>query len=215
MSDDAVYQAHRAKILGMQTNHTKYRQRHFVDQIVEYAHTKISNEDASNVRCGTFESFNIACKYIAAREDVPEFKVYPALRLIGYNIRYHNLKIGTSDVLYCGGSIVRDCKLTGNVSMIKASSMERAFTGISSMVCRMRTDAVAIAMKDAEYCGVKVSEMNLYNALEGLNTISTNESAYIAMRDTRILRDPLDIFSDIKMSLRCRYDGLKPSLAEQ
>ena len=172
-------------------------------------------EDASRARCGTFKSLNNICKFIAAKEDIPESKVYPALRMIGYNIRYHNMKGGDLDPLHKIGDVVKECILTADTAMIEFATTDSMFDNITSAQYRMRKDVIAIAMKDAEHSGIKVSELNMYNVLEGINTLVLNEPDYILLRDERIFRTPLELFGDIKNKLQWKYDGLKTSLSER
>lgn len=215
---ESVYQTHRDKILGSRSAQTDvhHPQGYYIDQIVDYAHTSIPEDEANRVRCGTFTSLKYICKFIAVKEDIPESKVYPALRYIGWNIRYHNMKCGKPDILTELGKHVKECMNTGHMSLVAfVMNDSNIFSDTSSALYRMRKDTIAITMKDAEYCSLKVSEMNLYNVLEGIDTLILNEPDYILMRDKRIVRAPMDIFHDAKDMLRWKCAGLEGILNDR
>jgi len=217
---DDVYQAHRDKVLNIEDNNPdiinrKYPAGYYIKQIKDYAHTSIPEEDASRVRCMTFSPLINACKFIAANEDIPESKVYPALRHIGYNIRYHNLKCDNPDNLYNLGGMVKKCVLTMEIPLIEFATGNTIFKELSSMQYRMHKDDIAIAMKDAEYCGIKVSELNLYNVLEGINVLILNEPDYILLGRERIFKSVLLYFADIKLMIDYKYGGMEVALSKR
>lgn len=184
----------------------------YIDQIVEYARTSIREDDAGHARCSTFRTLRYLCKFIAANESIPESKVYPALRYIGYNIRYHRMKNGNLDPLHEIGAVARDCVLTRNMALIDLASSQRLFLDTNSTTYRMNKAAIAIAVKDADISGINLSELNLYNVLEGVNTIIENEPDYILLRDDKIVRDPLDVFKETKDLLKFKLVGMKSML---
>jgi hypothetical protein len=210
---ESVYDIHKSHVFSS-TDKVKHPQGFYIDQIVDYAHTSIPEDEASSIRCATFKSLNNTCKFIAAKEDIPESKVYPALRMIGYNIRYHNMKCDKSDNLYNLGNMVKQCILTVSPSMIEFATGNTIFKDVSSVQYRMRKDVIAISMKDAEQYGIKVSELNLYNVLEGINTLVSNEPDYILLRDKRLFKSVLEYFGDIKSMIDYKYGGIHAALSK-
>ena len=90
-----------------------------------------------------------------------------------------------------------------------------AFDGVKSVNFRIHSDAIAIAAKDAQASGVKVSELNLYNTLEGLKLLVDNEPDYILMRDEPMFTKPLDDFVSMKKSIRYKWLGIKAILLDR
>lgn len=144
----------------------------------------------------------------------PESKVYPALRLIGYNIRYHNLKCNNPDPLYDIGKLVRECVLTAKVPLIEhATKATDIFVGVNTRKYRISENDISISMMDANYAGIKVSELNMYNVFEGINTLILNEPYYNNVRNDRLVSEPMILFDDIKVKLVIRYNELKATLS--
>lgn len=214
---DSVYQIHKDKVQsGVSSDaltEIQYPQGSYTQQIIDYARTSIPEDEASRVRCATFRSLDNVCKFIAAKEDVPESKVYPALRYIGYNVRYHDMKCGKADNLYNLGDVVKQCVLTMHVPLIEFATDTNIFKDTRSVTYRMQKAVIAITMKDAEQYGIKVSELNLYNVLTGINTLVFNEADYILLRDERIFKMALTYFADVKSIIDYRFGGMKVALS--
>lgn len=193
----------------------RYPTGHYIDQIVGYAHTSIPEDESGRVRCNTFRMLNHLCKFIAANEDIPESKVYPALRFIGYNVRYHRMKSNDPDPLQEIGKVVKECVLTRDVALMGMLENSRIFQDTISTVYRMPSDAIAVAMKDAEHSSVQLADLNLYNVLEGVSTLLDNEPDYVLLRDDRMFAASMDVLMDAKNMLQHRCVGLKAILGER
>ena len=109
--------------------------------------------------------------------------------------------------------LVKQCLLTTHRNtMDLATEDQRLFGDTAVSVYRIKSDAIVIAMKDANACGVRVSELNMYNALEGLDVLVANEPDYIIMRDNSIFEDTLGAFVKIKETLRWKLGILSAGL---
>ena len=185
-------------------------QGYYIEQIKEYAHTPISADDSSIVSFATFDEFEYVCNVIAAREKiVRRARIAPALRVIGYNNRYHNMKTGNPDALYEMGDLVQECLSMGDGGVIPiASNSNGLFNGVHAHEYRINKNAIAIAQNDAHHAGVKVSELNLYNALEGLEVLVSNESMYMDAKNELYFDETLTKFSFIKRHLQARQSAL-------
>jgi len=180
-------------------NDLNYPQGFYIDKIAEYAKTVIDEADAGRMRCGTTKSLTRMCKFIAVSENVPVTKVYPALRWIGYNSRYHDMKNDEADLLYGLGDRVRRCTLTTRVNVIDvATDNVNLFGNTTLSQYRVQKDVLAIAEKDADHAGIRLRDLNLYNALEGLEVLVSKEPEYILLRDTDLVQLPLKEFLNIK-----------------
>jgi len=82
------------------------------------------------------------------------------------------------------------------------------FGDTASAQYRIRKDAIAVAMKDADHCGIKVAELNMFNVLDGLDVLLSKEPEYILLRDKRIFVSPMERYDDIKNKLRFKIGGL-------
>lgn len=207
---ESVYQTHRDRISAdrvYKPNNT------LVEQIKTYAGTKIVEDDAGRVNCASFKSLNHVCKFIAANEDVPVTKVYPSLRMIGYNIRYNDMKNNNPDMLYEMGGLVKRCVLTSNPNAIDfATNDDNLFGRTLKSVYRIREDVIAVAMKDAESAGIQVSELNMFNVLEGVDALTSMDADYALMRDNMIFRKTLLAFDEIKQSIRWKIGWMEAGI---
>lgn len=173
-----------------------------LDDLHEYANTQVAREDSGVARCATFEAFEYACKVLSAIEKIPYAKVYTGLRYIGYNIRYHRMKNGDPDALWDMGEISNRCMITGDPGMVPfVSSSDGLFTDVHTINHRMTTQVIEIAKGDAATAGIKLSELNLFNALEGLTLLVENDQNYFLMRENLLIDESLSKFSFIKRHL--------------
>ena len=183
----------------------RYGQGHYVETMKEYAQTSISEEDAGRMRCGTFGAFKYVCHIISTRMGIKHTKVYPALRVIGYNWRYHDMKTGNPDVLYEQGSIVKRCKMGDDPGLLPfVTSSDGLFPEGKVIQYRIVKTAIEQASDLAEECGVRLSELNLFDALQGLDVLVNNEPDYILMRDDLYFDETMSKFSFLKRRLTAR-----------
>lgn len=188
-------------------------QGHYIDQIIAYANLVIPEAETSSMRCASTRIFDHVCKFIAANENVPVSRVYPALRYIGYNYRYHTMKNDSPDPLYEMGETVKRCILSGNIDIMDfAVHDDVLFVDTKSSMYRVKKSVSAVAIKDAGEYGVRVSQLNLYNALTGLDVVVSNEPDYILLREMQIFIDPLKSFDKIKRMINLKTIGLKTML---
>ena len=147
----------------------RYGQGHYVETMKEYAQTSISEEDAGRMRCCTFEAFEYVCHIIATRMGIKYTKVYPALRVLGYNWRYHDMKTGNPDILYEMGTVVKQSKMGDNPGLLPfVTNSDGLFREGKVIQYRIAKTAIEQASDLAEECGVRLSELNLFDALQGL-----------------------------------------------
>ena len=191
----------------------RHPQGFYIDQMKAYATTKIKEEDAGRVNCASFSSLNNVCKFIAMNDDIPVTKVYPSLRYIGYNNRYHDMMNGAPDMLYEMGDSVKQCVFTLNPYLIDFATEDiNLFGNTTKSVYRIKADAIAVSMKDAERCGIKVSELNMYNVLEGLNVVMSNEPDYMLYLEDRIFKKTLAMFDEVKHNIHSKTEWMKAGI---
>lgn len=204
-----VYQAHRANVLG---DRQQYREPigGYIEQIHAYANTRISAEESRTVRCATFNELDFVCDGIAAMEEINPTRMYPALRLIGYNHRYHNMKCGDPDPLFEMANIVKSCRVLFKSNITRyANTNDVAFGETRTAVFRMHSDAIAVTDKDARYCGIRVSQLNMFNVLDGINVLIENEPDYTLLKDNEMFNQIVSRYTEIKQALRWKVESLK------
>lgn len=182
---DSVYNIHKAKILGSIVG--KY-----IKQLHDVAETVIPNEDAASLRCSTFEDFTYMCNYIGVKEEIRADRVYPALRLLGYNKCYHDYKLSGSDIFSDIHTLVDKCKLSrDNNTMRFANKSSELFSGVKTKSYRVDAQVSAVAVLRALQCGIRTSNLNLYHALCGLQVLVDNEPDYILLSEEELVTDAL------------------------
>ena len=155
-----------------------------IDQIKSYANTSIKEEESMSVRCSTFNDFDVVCMFIAANENIASSRIYPALRLIGYNDRYHQFKLTGSDLIEDRSSLIQRSILSMNDGIINiVADHKDIFRETTKKVHRINRNAVAIANKTSDRCRIRVSDLNLYHALCGLRMLVDIEPDYILLQD--------------------------------
>ena len=200
-------------VAGGYMDELRHEQGFYIDQIVAYANLQIKEEDAGRVRCATTKSLDRVFKFIAVKESIPVTKVYPAIRYIGYNSRYHNMKTNLLDPLYSLGDAVSKCINTADVDMIDFATEDSViFENTVTSLYRMKKDAISITMKDADQYGIKVADVNMYNVLEGLDVLMSNEPDYILLRDKPLFEYPMATFDSIKRLIMFKTIGLNALL---
>lgn len=188
-----------------------YPQGHYLDQIHAYATAQLANEDAGSMRFGTFRKLDHVCKFIAVNEDVQTSKLYPALRWIGYNNRYHDMKNSNPDGLDVLADNVKKCMLTIDSNLIDCAS-SYIFQSTSTEVFRVEKKVVAVTTKDAKRYGIRVSDLNMYNVLEGVNVLLNNEPDYIVLRDKQIFDVVINVYNEMQDMIRYKNIGLEAIL---
>lgn len=194
----------------------RYPQNHYIGQIIEYAKTKIPAEESSIVGIKTFKSLNQVVKYIATKEGIRETKVYPALRMLGYNKRYSDMKRGNPDGIYAMSDLVNIAVMSLNPSLMdEAMNYRTLFDDMRTKNFRIHKSAIEVASKDADESGIEINSLNLYNVLTGLELLVNEEPDYIRVRDERIFAAPMVIFGDAKDTIRHKQIGLEAILANR
>lgn len=183
-----VYQSHRDKILG----NYKHPQGHYINQMKEYASTEIPNVDAISMNCSLFSDFIYTCNYIGVKEDIKLDRVYPALRLIGYNKCYHEYKLNGTDIFSDIHTLVNKCMLSFDYDDMKFASESRPFfDDVKTKVYRVNKSVAAVVVTRAKQCGIRTSDLNLYHALQGLKLLVENDIEYIEICNKEIVADSL------------------------
>lgn len=201
---ESVYQVHRDRILSAPTTddfeHLAVGE--YIEQMKESATTKIPSADAATMNCSTFNNFMYVCNFISAEENINRDRVYPALRLLGYNHCYHEYKLNGSDIFSDIHTLVAKCATSfDNDAMWFASKGHSFFVGAHTKVYKVHRQTVAIVVKRAAECGVKTSNLNLYHALRGLKLLVENEPDYILLKDKNIFADSLGVLDKADKSL--------------
>lgn len=182
-----------------------------LDDIIWYARNELPVEDSMIARCATFDSLDYICSIIAAREKIKRTKVYPALRMVGYNWRYHDMTNDNPDALYGMCERVQTCLISGDPGIVPIVTQSKGlFTSTRTVQYRVSREAMGIAGKDADDAGISLSELNLFNVLEGLTRLCENTSTYREFRDNNLLFDEtLTTFSFIKRRLTAKRDVIE------
>ena len=200
---DAVYEQHKANVAG-KVRYEKPREEDgaILDELIKYSYATLTAEESDPAWCATFEAFDYVCKIISARSGVKITRVYPGLRAIGYNWRYHDMKTGNPDALCGMGERVKTCMMGGDPGIMPfVSNSKGLFTGTHNVQFRVSRKAMGIADDDASDAGVSRAELNLYNALEGLTRLCENSTIYRNMLENLYFDETLTVFSFIKQRL--------------
>lgn len=191
---DEVYERHAARVRGEQGT--------LIQQIKDFGKEIIPEEDARRMNCATFEDFELIWMDVKHEANIRIDRVYGALRLIGYNARWHQKTIGGDDPLGEVGELIRLCERSRDRD-IKLMAKRRAplFTDVRSIKIRIDKDTHGHAVNDAEDAGIQTSHLNLYLALTGVEALVENEPAWIERRDDDDIIDILRMKSKAARSL--------------
>lgn len=193
----------------------RYPQGHFLDQMKGYVEIPLTRDDSGMTKCATFGAFEYACKIIASIEKIPDTKVYPSLRMIGYNKRYSDMKNDIPDALWDIGEVSERCMRTSDPGIVPfVSSSTGLFTDVRSTSYRLSNSVIAITGKDAYKAGIKVSELNLFNALAGLEVLTEEEPAYFSLRENLFIDESLTKLSFIKRHLTAKRNVMLKVLGD-
>jgi len=102
---------------------------------------------------------------------------------------------------------VKKCMLTIDSNLIDCAA-SYIFQSTSTEVYRVEKKTVAITTKDANRYGIRVSDLNLYNVLEGVNVLLANEPDYIVLRDKQIFESVIGVYGEIQSMIRFKNIGL-------
>lgn len=186
-----------------------------LEKLREYATTSLSREDSGMMRCATFDAFEYICGIISSIEKIPVTRVYPGLRMIGYDHRYTNMKNNNPDALWDIGDVANRCMVCGDPGVIPfVSSSTGLFSDVRSSSYRVNEQVISIAGKDAQRAGIKLSELNLFNALEGLNILVNDDQKYFVYRENVYIEESLAKFSFIKRHLTAKRATLLKVLGD-
>lgn len=213
----SVYQVHKAHVLGdvlsrdaERVEHPiKYPQGHYIDQMKEHSEIVILNDDATTMNCATFTDFELLCNHIGDEIEIRIDRVYPALRYIGYNMRYHTMRLNGGDVFTEIKEFVRRFRSSMDRDMLlTVSSGTPIFHDVKMKKVRVSKQTSTITIDDAADAGIRTSDLNLYLALTGLKTIVENEPYYILHRSDDLIVDVLRILNKADKSLLHRKETL-------
>lgn len=207
---ESVYQTHKARIEAARNDVPVSG---IVDQIKTYTNTKISNDDVGYVKCSTIDDLDIICGFISANENVIQSRVYPALRLIGYNDRYHQFKLDKHILFEDRAVLIKRCKLALNRNIVEMmSTTTDVFKGTRKKTYRIDKMAVAVTVKDAERYNIKTSDLNLYYALHGLRILVANEPDYMLLKDHEYFVGALTTLSHAEDSVKWNIQTMETML---
>jgi hypothetical protein len=176
---ESVYEAHKARI---EASRNDVPVSDIVDQIKTYAYKKIKESDAGYVKCSTNKDIDIVCRFIAATESISKSRVYPSLRLIGYNDRYHYIKTGGTNILKDRADLINRCALTLDENIISLASNDlRLFDNTKKTPYRIDKQDIAISVKDAGSYGIRTSDLNMYHVAHGLKRLVANEEIHTTL----------------------------------
>lgn len=173
-----------------------------IARMKEYANEPRTRDDSGSTKCATFEAFDYACAMVETISGIPHTKIYPGLRDVGYTIRYSDMKSDNPDALWDLGEVTTKCMATldpGVMPFIRNS--EGLFTDMKSVSYRINDSVIAVTAKEAVRAGVKVSELNLFNALAGLELLTVTDPDYFLLRDHLYVDESLTKFESIKKRL--------------
>lgn len=179
-------------------------------QIKKYAETKIEEKDAERMKCSMIREVDSLCRVISNREcDISQSKIYAAMVVSGMNIRYHDMKNDNQDVLYELGDDVSRCVDTYDRELMEFTEHnDTLFSGANSKTMRFESTIVGRTKKSAK-CGVRLADINLYNALAGVERFDEENPMYLPKAGRWVMDDCLTVFRGAKRKLGFRDMGLK------
>ena len=163
-----------------------------VDALKAYANTERKRDESGTVNCATFRMFNRACGVIATESKIRKTLVYPGLRELGRRQRYADMKAGNPDVLWQLHELVEPSMQAFPAIREYAENGGSLFPERRTVTYRINLNAIEEAKKTSEGMGVEMSELNLFDALSGLELLVQTDPLYDQLKD-----DP-----DIKWSIR-------------
>lgn len=178
--------------------------------IKKYAKTKIKESDAERMKCSMIPELTKLCRVISDKEnDISQSKIYAAFVVRGINMRYHDMKNDNQDVIYDIIEHVHECINSYDRDLMEFTSHnETLFDGARSETVRFENTIAGRAKKSTK-CGIRQSDMNLYNALAGVERFNEEDPNYLPPNGRWIIDDCLSVFARAKRKLRFRDMGLQ------
>lgn len=216
-----VYLAHRNSVLG-DRNEVGTRKAYSyvpvqdppgtqIEFIRRYADTKIKEKDAERMKCSVIPELSHLCRVISDREnDRSQSKIYAAFVVAGVNIRYSDMKNENQDVIYDIGEHIHCCVSSYDRELMEFTSHNDVlFEGARSDTVRFESSIAGRTRKESAKCSIRLADMNLYNALAGVERFSTDDPDYIPPNGGWIVDDCLSVFARAKRKLKFRDMGLQ------
>lgn len=181
-----------------------------IEFIKQYANTKIKEVDAERMKCTMIQELTRMCRVISDMEnDISQSKIYAAFVVRGINIRYHDWKTGNQDVIYDILDHVKDCQSTYDKDLMEFTThSDSLFDGAKQDTVRFENTITGRAKKSAK-CGIRLSDVNLYNALAGVERFDDSNPDYLPQKGRWIIESCLTAFSGAKRKLTFRDMGLQ------
>lgn len=181
-----------------------------IEFIKHYASTKIKEADAERMKCSMIQEIVRMCRVISDMEnDISQSKIYAAFVVRGINIRYHDMKSGNQDVIYDILDHVKECQETYDKDLMDFTThSETLFDGARHDTVRFENTISGRAKKSAK-CGIHLSDVNLYNALAGVERFNENNPVYLPPKGRWVIESCLTAFSGAKRKLTFRDMGLR------
>jgi hypothetical protein len=150
-----------------------------------------------------------ACHIIAQVSKISATKIYPGLREIGYTMRYADMKAHNPDALWELAEITDQCMETLDPGLIPyLISSNGLFEGTHTVAYRINESSIEVAKKNAVLAGVKVSELNLFNALSGLELLIQTDPNYALLADHLYISECMSKFEFIRRRLEAKRSTL-------
>lgn len=180
-----------------------------VEQLKTYANTPRTREDSRKVNCATFGAMDQACRIITQVSKIPATKVYPGLREIGYTVRYADMKAHNPDALWELAEITDKCMdMLDPGLMPYLASSNGLFEETHTVAYRINESSIEVAKKDALSAGVKISELNLFNALSGLELLTQTDPNYALLLNHLYISECLSKLDFIRRRLDAKRSTL-------
>jgi hypothetical protein len=179
-------------------------QGYFVNQMKEYATTEITNDDAATMKGATFRAFDFVCKNITRTQVIRRDRVYPGLRMLGYNWCYNRMKSNFGeDVFTQISSLVEEVESQLNYNNMLRSEVARGFIDVTMTKknFRVTSQAQKLSLDKADSAGLRTSELNLYYAMHGLKVLIDNEPDFILLRENEIIVDVMRVLERAESGL--------------
>lgn len=180
-------------------------QGYHLSQMKAYANMRIANDEDGSMRCSVIDEISYLCSYIGTVEKLMESQVYSSFRILGYNIRYSDNQGGCPDVLYELGEHVENCMRSYNKALMDFTMHDDTlFTNAKPDVYRVLRSERAIAKKEAKAYGIRLSDLNLFNVLTGVEAFTENEPNYIEEKGAWLIDDCLSALKQARRKLKFR-----------
>lgn len=194
---DEVYERHAARVRDPQGS--------YIDRMKGYAEEEIPNDEATTMNCATYTHLKSILNLISEVSDIREDRVYPALRTLGYNKCYHEMKLARGEDVFSDiGRFVSVCRASGDTSkMLVGQKKIELFVDVKTKKYRVTKSVHEVAIKQAKQGGVNTSHLNLYHVLHGLTVLIENEPTYSLMIEYPVVMNALGRLNDADKSLMC------------